>query len=307
MDSSLYTPYQLSLERDPRIGQIDGHPPGTKYVSRKECSIAGVHTNTKSNVSGNANLGAFSIVVSSGYADNVDDGNTLVYTGTGGRSCVGSKVKLNDQTSRDLGNAALKKSAETQRPVRVIRGPNQESVYAPSDGYRYDGLYVVKKAEIAIGQSGYQICRFELSKLLDHMIHMDIEDRICTSEGSISSIIISGYYDDDGDYGSTIKYTGTGRRSKNRKLQDEDQDQNQRNNMYFMESYSTGKPFRVIRGSISSSKFRPRKGFRYDGLYRVVDYEYGMGKNKHEVGITFILRRDEGQGRVKARRGFVIG
>ncbi len=36
-------------------------------------------------------------------------------------------------------------SAETKRPVRVIRGPNKHSKYAPAAGYRYDGLYVVEK------------------------------------------------------------------------------------------------------------------------------------------------------------------
>ena len=36
-------------------------------------------------------------------------------------------------------------SAETKRPVRVIRGPNRHSKYAPEAGYRYDGLYRVEK------------------------------------------------------------------------------------------------------------------------------------------------------------------
>ena len=31
----------------------------------------------------------------------------------------------------------------TQRPVRVIRGPNRTSKYAPEVGYRYDSLYKV--------------------------------------------------------------------------------------------------------------------------------------------------------------------
>ena len=37
------------------------------------------------------------------------------------------------------------KSSETKKPVRVIRGFKSTSKYAPTEGYRYDGLYVVEK------------------------------------------------------------------------------------------------------------------------------------------------------------------
>lgn len=36
-------------------------------------------------------------------------------------------------------------SAETKNPVRVIRGYKLKSPYAPAEGYRYDGLYVVER------------------------------------------------------------------------------------------------------------------------------------------------------------------
>jgi E3 ubiquitin-protein ligase UHRF1 len=39
----------------------------------------------------------------------------------------------------------LKASVDTQNPVRVIRGFKLPSPYAPKTGYRYDGLYLVKK------------------------------------------------------------------------------------------------------------------------------------------------------------------
>ncbi|KAI0661898.1 hypothetical protein C8Q70DRAFT_961143 [Cubamyces menziesii] len=40
---------------------------------------------------------------------------------------------------------SLKVSAYTKKPVRVIRGYKSSSDFAPAQGYRYDGLYVVEK------------------------------------------------------------------------------------------------------------------------------------------------------------------
>ena len=37
------------------------------------------------------------------------------------------------------GNQALKTSSETGFPIRVIRGYKSDSVFAPEEGYRYDG------------------------------------------------------------------------------------------------------------------------------------------------------------------------
>lgn len=37
------------------------------------------------------------------------------------------------------GNLALSRSVESGKPVRVIRGYKLNSLYAPEEGYRYDG------------------------------------------------------------------------------------------------------------------------------------------------------------------------
>ena len=36
-------------------------------------------------------------------------------------------------------------NVQSKQAVRVVRGPNGDSKYAPKDGYRYDGLYKVEK------------------------------------------------------------------------------------------------------------------------------------------------------------------
>jgi hypothetical protein len=36
-------------------------------------------------------------------------------------------------------------SVSSKKPVRVVRGWNGNSKWAPAHGYRYDGLYIVEK------------------------------------------------------------------------------------------------------------------------------------------------------------------
>ncbi|KAG6919712.1 hypothetical protein DXG01_002658 [Tephrocybe rancida] len=96
----------------------------------------GLHTKSFAGISGSTALGAFSIVVSGGYADDDDQGDLLVYTGTGGQndSFSGHSEQTEDQTFAHNDNRALLKSAETKRPVRVIRGSESRSKYAPEIG-----------------------------------------------------------------------------------------------------------------------------------------------------------------------------
>lgn len=51
--------------------------------------MAGIH--------GRENLGAFSVVLSGGYEDDVDNGDEFLYTGSGGRDLSGNK-RTNDQS-----------------------------------------------------------------------------------------------------------------------------------------------------------------------------------------------------------------
>jgi hypothetical protein len=55
-------------------------------------------------------------------------------------------------------------SAESKKPVRVIRGFKCKSKYAPAEGYRYDGLYVVESAwrEPGLNPKGFLVCKFAL-------------------------------------------------------------------------------------------------------------------------------------------------
>ncbi|KAF5319596.1 hypothetical protein D9619_008683 [Psilocybe cf. subviscida] len=181
-DPRLYDPG--FTEADPRFGNIQGIPVGTKFASRfgtkalgskklvRECSAKGVHPAVVAGISGNIKDGAYSIVLSGGYEDDIDDGDFFYYTGTEievdfvaggqGNAYAGGGKQVEDQTFNHKDNAALKRSEETGRPVRVTRGFELKSKFAPTQGYRYDGLYIVEKAYLAKGPHGYDICRYEL-------------------------------------------------------------------------------------------------------------------------------------------------
>src|SRR3954470_11214782 len=104
------------------FGDIPGQPEGSRYASRQEAHEAGVHRPIQAGISGAAAEGADSIVVSGGYEDDQDYGDTIVYTGHGGND-PNSGAQIADQTL-DRGNAALALNHQQGLPVRVIRGAN---------------------------------------------------------------------------------------------------------------------------------------------------------------------------------------
>jgi E3 ubiquitin-protein ligase UHRF1 len=61
----------------------------------------------------------------------------------------------------------LKIAAENRRPIRVVRGYKGRAPYAPEEGYRYDGLYVIEQYTRKRGKSGFLICQFKMKRLAD--------------------------------------------------------------------------------------------------------------------------------------------
>lgn len=58
-------------------------------------------------------------------------------------------------------------NCENGKPIRVIRGFKLDSPYAPASGYRYDGLYEVKKYWSETGLSGFLVWKFALVRCAD--------------------------------------------------------------------------------------------------------------------------------------------
>ncbi|KAJ6519853.1 PUA-like domain-containing protein [Mycena sanguinolenta] len=154
-------------------GSIPGIEVGTWWETREACSADAIHAPWVGGITVGPQ-GAYSVALSGGYPDDVDWGYAFTYTGSGGRNLKGTKAnplnlrtapQSSDQTFENNFNKALKVSAETKKPVRVIRGYKVDSPYAPYEGYRYDGLYRVEKAWQEQGMDGFLICKFAFKRL----------------------------------------------------------------------------------------------------------------------------------------------
>ncbi|KAI3604063.1 sra-ydg domain-containing protein [Moniliophthora roreri] len=146
-----------------------GHPKGVKvgqcFKDRDALWRAGVHKNRFAGISV-CKRGANAIVLSGGYEDDEDNGDEILYTGTGGQvdSFSASGHQVHDQSSSHRMNLALQRSCNAKLPVRVIRGYRHKA-FAPAYGYRYDGLYRVTEYYSGKGQSGHTIWRFKLVRM----------------------------------------------------------------------------------------------------------------------------------------------
>lgn len=139
------------------FGNIEGINIGDIFNSRQELREAGIHAPTMAGIWG-AQEGAYSIVLSGGYEDDIDELDYILYTGQGGQDVPGG-IQVADQKFTK-GNRGLQLSCQYQLPVRVSRGFQIKN--GPTSGYRYDGLYYVSKYERIKGKRGFYICRFHL-------------------------------------------------------------------------------------------------------------------------------------------------
>ncbi|KAH9944404.1 uncharacterized protein BXZ73DRAFT_40022 [Epithele typhae] len=178
-------PRVVSAARDPNLskrnydpktyGAIPGVPVGSWWETRQACSADSIHAPWVAGISAGPH-GAYSIALSGGYEDDVDFGEGFTFTGSGGRDLKGTRKnpknlrtgpQTYDQTFDNPFNAALKRSSETKKPVRVIRGYKLHSEFAPAEGYRYDGLYTVERAwqEPGMNPKGHLVCKYALKRI----------------------------------------------------------------------------------------------------------------------------------------------
>lgn len=114
-----------------------GATDGQIFAGREGVRAAGLHRHNQRGISGTADGPAEAIVLSGGYADDIDLGDEVIYTGEGGRDAT-SRTQVADQALTG-GNAALVNSNLEGGPVRVFRKTGV------GNDYRYDGLYYVER------------------------------------------------------------------------------------------------------------------------------------------------------------------
>ncbi|KAI8978685.1 PUA-like domain-containing protein [Trametes punicea] len=152
------------------FGHIPGVPIGSTFENRLFLHHSSVHSGILAGIAGSKDEGCYSVVLSGGYEDDKDEGYKFIYTGCGGRDTKnGEKPREGpqtcDQSWENSRNMSLRVSARTKKPVRVVRGYKSSSDFAPAAGYRYDGLYVVERAWMDVGKSGFKVCKFSLTRL----------------------------------------------------------------------------------------------------------------------------------------------
>ncbi|MYZ37885.1 MULTISPECIES: YDG/SRA domain-containing protein [unclassified Streptomyces] len=104
------------------------------------------------------------------------------------------------------------------------------------------------------------------------------------------AIVLSKGYEDDRDGWNEVLYTGAGGRDENTGRQVEDQTWDNPGNAGLRRSQAKGYQIRVIRGATGERIYSPSSGYRYDGLYEVVDSTLEDGKAGFKI-CRFTLRR----------------
>lgn len=151
------------------VGSLPGVSIGDVFFFRVELCMIGLHGQVQAGIdyipAGMSPGGepiATSIIISGVYEDNEDRGDTVIYTGHGGRGQNGQK-QLHDQKPA-RGNLAMEKSMTYGVEVRVIRGLKCDR--SPSGKvYVYDGLYKITDCWTEPGKSGFLVSKFRLERV----------------------------------------------------------------------------------------------------------------------------------------------
>ena len=114
------------------------------------------------------------------------------------------------------------------------------------------------------------------------------------------SIVISGGYSENRDYGDLIIYTGGGGQSApGSGVQVSDQ-KIEGANKAMVRAQHDGTPIRVIRGSGGDPTFSPSSGYRYDGLFEVRDHWFTRSQDGPLiVQFELVQINNEGQSAAK--------
>jgi putative restriction endonuclease len=109
------------------------------------------------------------------------------------------------------------------------------------------------------------------------------------SEGA-ESIVVSGGYVDDQDFGDEIIYTGQGGQENGRQVRDQEF---VLGNAALARSCNEGLPVRVIRGVGAKTAHSPERGYRYDGLFRVERYWPERGRSGFRIWRFRLVKADD--------------
>lgn len=140
--------------------------------------------------------------------------------------------------------------------------------------------------------------------LVDVYLHRPPMAGIWGGADGAESVVVSGGYSDDVDYGDVIIYTGEGGNDPATGHQVADQTLT-KGNLGLAVSCNEGFPVRVIRGSNGDKTHSPAVGFRYDGLFRVADYWHATGLDGFRIWRYRLEKLPDGDWPAQAEDGDV--
>ncbi|KAI9149669.1 hypothetical protein H9P43_009844 [Blastocladiella emersonii ATCC 22665] len=164
-------PYEI-MKKEPspakrKFGPIPNVPVGSLFGFRKCAHEAGVHRGLVPGIAGHHEYGVWSITCNGGYDGDIDEGDRIIFSGSGGRALSEKNLRTAPQTmDMELSsrNAAFIKSYDLGRSIRVVRGPKSGYEHAPHGLYRYDGLYKCTDWTYEDGPTGFKVYRFTLER-----------------------------------------------------------------------------------------------------------------------------------------------
>ena len=148
-----------------KTGILEGIQPGFRFFARCEMVVVGMHGKWMGGIDWIKDGPATCVVVSGGYADDVDNGEELVYTGQGGNDINSSRKQVKDQVLKS-GNLALTINVDKGLPVRLVRGHIDQESYT-GKVYTYDGLYDVTEWFPEKGIEGFTVYKYRLRRCSD--------------------------------------------------------------------------------------------------------------------------------------------
>jgi hypothetical protein len=160
--SNILNPQYRTQKRNSKIHGHNNIRVGQWFPSQLSALFHGAHGSSQGGIHGDQSTGAYSIVISGKYEDlDQDRGDTVYYSGSGSHENTDPR-NIPDTTA---GTQALSVSLSQQRDVRVLRAAARRSRYAPSHGYRYDGLYRVVAALTPLNSLGGMYEQFKLVRV----------------------------------------------------------------------------------------------------------------------------------------------
>lgn len=159
--STILNPDLIHKKRNCQVYGHNGLEVGQWFPIRLSALYYGAHGASQAGISGDTKNGAYSVVVSGLYDElDRDMGDVLYYSGSGSHDNEDPKTHAPSTNQTRTLHASLR----TQKPVRVLRNKSKHR-FAPTDGIRYDGLYVVISMHRPKNSRGGLYEQFRLERL----------------------------------------------------------------------------------------------------------------------------------------------